>query len=137
MTDRPRDLPASPGRPLPFGAEPTARGVRFSAFSRHATAVTLLLFDRAGDERPSVEIPLDPGLNRTGDAWHVEVEGIGPGALYLYRVDGPHEPARGHRFDPGVMLLDPRAKAVTGPAGAPRSSSSAPTPNRRRSSWGR
>ncbi|MCX7032094.1 MAG: glycogen debranching protein GlgX [Spirochaetes bacterium] len=117
MTDRPRDLPASPGRPLPFGATPTARGVRFSAFSRHATAVTLLLFDRAGDERPSVEIPLDPRLNRTGDAWHVEVDGIGPGALYLFRVDGPHEPARGHRFDPATMLLDPYVKAVTGPAG--------------------
>ena len=95
---------------------PTARGVRFSAFSRHATAVTLLLFDGAGDERPAVEIPLDPRLNRTGDAWHVEVDGIGPGALYLFRVDGPHDPARGHRFDPTAMLLDPYAKAVTGPA---------------------
>ena len=71
---------------------PTARGVRFSAFSRHATAVTLLLFDRAGDEGPAVEIPLDPRLNRTGDAWHVEVDGIGPGALYLFRSTGRTTP---------------------------------------------
>jgi isoamylase len=112
-----RDLPASPGRPLPFGAIPGTRGVGFSAFSRNATAVSLLLFDDAADERPAVEIPLDPALNRTGDAWHVAVDGIGPGALYLFRVDGPHDPARGHRFDPRAMLLDPYAKAVAGPAG--------------------
>jgi isoamylase len=118
MTDRLRDLPASPGHPLPFGATPTALGVRFSAFSRHATAVTLLLFDLPADERPAVEIALDPRLNRTGDAWHVEVDGIGPGSLYLFRVDGPRDPARGHRFDPAAMLLDPYAKAVTGPQGA-------------------
>ena len=118
MSERPaRDLPSSPGRPLPFGALPTGRGVRFSAFSRHATAVSLLLFDDAADERPALEIPLDPRLNRTGDAWHVQVDGIGPGALYLFRVDGPHDPARGHRFDPRAMLLDPYAKAVAGPSG--------------------
>jgi isoamylase len=117
MSERLHDLPSSPGHPLPFGATPTPRGVRFSAFSRHATRVTLLLFDDAADQRPSIEIALDSRLNRTGDTWHVEVEGIGPGALYLFRVDGPDDPSRGHRFDARAMLLDPYAKAVTGPAG--------------------
>jgi isoamylase len=118
MTDRLGGLAASPGHPLPFGATPVERGVRFSAFSRHATAVTLLLFDQAADERPAAEVALDPLRHRTGDAWHVEVQGIAAGALYAFRVDGPHEPPRGHRFDPRAMLLDPYAKAVTGPAGA-------------------
>ena len=118
MTGRPGGPAASPGHPLPFGATPVEGGVRFSVFSRHATTVTLLVFERADDERPSAELPLDPLGNRTGDAWHVEVRGIGPGALYAFRVDGPREVSLGHRFDPGVTLLDPYAKAVTGPAGA-------------------
>jgi len=88
--------------------------VRFSVFSRHATAVTLLLFDDPRAPAASREIPLDPRLNRTGDAWHVDVSGVGPGAYYLYRVDGPWQPEQGHRFDPGRLLLDPYVKAVAG-----------------------
>ena len=53
-------------------------------------------------------------MNKTGDIWHIEVEGVGPGAYYLYRVDGPYEPHKGHRFNPNKLLLDPYAKAVTG-----------------------
>jgi isoamylase len=57
---------------------------------------------------------LDPRLNKSGDVWHVEVEGVGPGAFYLYRVDGPYEPEKGHRFNPNKLILDPYVKAVTG-----------------------
>lgn len=88
--------------------------VRFSVFSRHAAAVTLLLFDDPRSPAPSREIPLDPRSNRTGDAWHVDVNGVAPGAYYLYRVDGPWQPEKGHRFDPGRLLLDPYVKAVAG-----------------------
>jgi isoamylase len=88
--------------------------VRFSVFSRNATSVTLLLFDDPRSPAPSHEIPLDPRLNRTGDAWHIDVNGVGPGACYLYRVDGPWQPEKGHRFDPGRLLLDPYAKAIAG-----------------------
>ena len=105
---------ASPGKPLPFGATPNGTGTQFSAFSRHATAVTLLLFDTPQSSRPAREIELDPRLNRTGDAWHVQVDGVGPGAYYLYRVDGPWQPEAGHRFNPNRLLLDPYVKAVTG-----------------------
>jgi glycogen operon protein len=64
------------------------------------------------------EIELDPRLNRTGDVWHVQVEGVGAGACYLYRVDGPNEPQKGHRFSPDKLLLDPYVKAVS--AGTPK-----------------
>ena len=104
----------SPGRPLPFGATPNGRGTQFSVFSRHATAVSLLLFDSPQDSRPAREIGLDPRLNRTGDVWHAQVDEVGPGSCYLYRVDGPYEPERGHRFNPNKLLLDPYVKAVTG-----------------------
>jgi isoamylase len=103
-----------PGHPLPFGAGLTPTGCRFSLFSRHATAVSLLLFDSQDQVNASAELTLDPVLNRTGDIWHVEIEGLGAGQLYLWRVDGPHQPEKGHRFNPDKQLIDPYAKAVTG-----------------------
>jgi isoamylase len=36
--------------------------------------------------------------------------------VYAFRVDGPHEPERGHRFDGRRILLDPYATALTSPA---------------------
>ncbi len=102
------------GKPLPFGATLTGRGTQFAVFSRNATAVSLLLFSDPEDATPVAEIALDPKLNKTGDVWHVEVEGAGPGTYYLYRVDGPYLPEKGHRFNPNKLLLDPYVKAVTG-----------------------
>ncbi len=99
---------------MPFGATLTGRGTQFAVFSRNATAVSLLLFSDPEDATPVAEIALDPKLNKTGDVWHVEVEGAGPGTYYLYRVDGPYLPEKGHRFNPHKLLLDPYVKAVTG-----------------------
>ncbi len=103
-----------PGKPLPLGPVLAPAGTQFALFSRHATQVSLVLFDGERDTTPRVEIPLDPARNRTGDVWHVFVEGIGAGQLYLYRVDGPWDPERGHRFNANILLLDPYAKATAG-----------------------
>ncbi len=101
------------GDPTTFGATVTPDGTNFALFSRHATAVTLCLFDDAEDHVPSRQVPLDPRRNRTGDVWHVRLPGVGAGQLYLYRVDGPFAPAEGHRFSARLHLLDPYAKAHT------------------------
>jgi glycogen operon protein len=74
-------------------------------FSRHATGVELLLFDRDDDARPSRVIRIDPAANRTYHYWHVFVPGVKPGQLYGYRASGPSGP--GMRFDPDKILLDP------------------------------
>src|SRR5205823_9648446 len=37
---------------------------------------------------------------------------VEPGQLYGYRVHGPYEPAKGHRFNPNKVLLDPYVKAI-------------------------
>ncbi len=103
-----------PGKPIPLGANPHERGTQFAVFSRHATSVSLLLFASPEAGSPSREIVLDPELNRTGNIWHVFVQGVGPGTLYLYRMDGPYDPSRGHRFNRNMALLDPYAKALTG-----------------------
>ncbi|MCS7294740.1 MAG: glycogen debranching protein GlgX, partial [Dehalococcoidia bacterium] len=47
--------------------------------------------------------------------WHVYLPEARPGMLYGYRVYGPYRPEEGLRFNPNKLLLDPYAKAVTGP----------------------
>lgn len=103
-----------PGTPpaLDYGAIVRGNGVEFVLFSRHAESVTLLLFDHPGDEEPAQEIRLLPHRNRRGDLWYVFVQGISPGQLYSYRVEGPQLPEKGHRFDAEEVLLDPCAKAI-------------------------
>ncbi|HOX32532.1 MAG TPA: glycogen debranching protein GlgX [Spirochaetales bacterium] len=103
-----------PGSPLPLGATSLAEGVNFAIFSRHAEAMRLCLYESSRDELPSFEYRLDPRLNRTGDIWHVLVPELRPGALYLWRAEGPFLPRKGHRFNPHKALLDPYAKALTG-----------------------
>ena len=103
-----------PGKPQPLGATLAAGGVQFAVFSRHATSVHLLLFRDPQDAAPSVELVLDPRLHRTGDIWHIHVQGLSAGQCYLFRAFGPYEPSQGHRFNPNRLLLDPYAKALTG-----------------------
>ncbi len=90
-----------PWEPIKMG------GVNFAFFSRHASRVRLELFDHPQDAAAARVIDLDPERNRTGEVWHIWVEGIGPGQLYAYRVDGPYQPPEGHRFDFHKLLLDP------------------------------
>jgi glycogen operon protein len=104
------------GSPLPLGAHLRGNGINFALFSRHAMGVRLDLFDRAGDAAPSRSIILDAAKNKTGDIWHVWLEGIPPGQLYGFRVAGPYAPHDGHRFNPNKLLLDPCATAIVSPA---------------------
>jgi isoamylase len=100
------------GAPLPLGAHARQGGVNFAIFSRHATGVRLDLFDAPGDAMPSRTIILDGSRNKTGDIWHVWLEGIAPGQLYGFRIAGPYEPAAGHRFNPNKLVVDPYASAI-------------------------
>ena len=104
------------GHPQPFGISILAGGVNFAVFSRHATALSVVLF-RPGDLDPMVEFPLDPKINRTGDVWHFGLQGLVPGFEYGYRVArGTGNGSPVHRFDDKEVLLDPYARAVSGPS---------------------
>jgi glycogen operon protein len=109
------DQAESRGRSYPLGATSLPDGVNFSVFSRNASAVELVLFDRGEDSRPARVIPIDPAANRTYHYWHVFVPGLQPGQLYGYRVHGPFDPANGMRFDPAKVLLDPYGRGVVVP----------------------
>jgi glycogen operon protein len=100
--------------PLPYGAILHDGGVQFVVFSRSATAMRVLLYDKTTDPEPAAIIDFAPELNRWGDVWSVFVPGVGPGQLYHFQADGPHEPQRGYRFDPQARLIDPYAKALAG-----------------------
>jgi glycogen operon protein len=100
-----------PGAPAPLGASWDGEGTNFAIFSEHATAVDLCLFDRAEDGLETARIRLP---ERTDQIWHAYLPDVRPGQLYGYRVHGPYEPEKGHRFNPAKLLLDPYAKAVSG-----------------------
>ena len=100
------------GHSAPIGSSLTHEGVNFCLFSKNAQRVDLLLYDHAEAMAPSQVIPLDPRKNKTYHYWHVLVPGLKAGQHYAYRVSGPFDPHRGHRFDPEQVLLDPYSKAV-------------------------
>jgi isoamylase len=100
----------------PLGATVMAGGVNFCLFSRSATRVELLLFERSEDAGPSRVIELDPRTQRTYHYWHVFVAGVQAGQLYGYRVHGPSDPGQGMRFDPTKVLLDPYGRGVVVPS---------------------
>jgi len=104
------------GAPSPLGATPSPDGVNFSVFSRHATGLELLLFDRVDDTKPASVVRLDPSANRTYYYWHAFVPHVRPGQLYGYRVDGPFDPSHGMRFNSAKVLLDPYGRAVAVPS---------------------
>ena len=122
-------MTVSPGWSFPLGASVVEGGVNFCVFSRKATAVELLLFDRAGDADPARVIRLDAPTHRTYHYWHAFVPGLRAGQVYAYRAIGPVDPARGLRFDPAKALLDPYGRAVAVPDGYDRSAASRPGDN--------
>jgi glycogen operon protein len=99
-----------PGKPFPQGATWDGTGVNFALYSENATKVELCLYDgRNRRESERIQLP-----EQTAFVWHGYVPGVQPGQLYGYRVYGPWDPARGLRFNPAKLLIDPYAKAIAG-----------------------
>jgi glycogen operon protein len=99
-----------PGSSYPLGATWDGAGVNFALFSENATGVELCLFDSTGAHE-TARIPISA---YTDQVWHVYLPEVRPGQLYGYRVHGHYDPARGHRFNPAKLLLDPYARAIAG-----------------------
>ena len=95
------------GDPYPLGATWDGSGVNFAIFSEHADAVHLCLFDDDGREEQRIRL-----IEQTDLVWHAYLPDGRPGQRYGYRVHGPYEPRRGHRFNPAKLLIDPYAKRI-------------------------
>jgi hypothetical protein len=63
----------STGRSAPLRATVVPGGVNFSVYSRDASGVELLFFDREDDAQPARVITIDLAANRTYHYWHVFV----------------------------------------------------------------
>jgi isoamylase len=98
------------GHSHPRGAHWDGQGVNFALFSAHATGVEVCLFSEDG----KTELQRIPLPEYTNEIWHGYVPELGPGQRYGYRVHGPYEPEKGHRFNPNKLLLDPYAYAHIG-----------------------
>jgi len=109
----------------PLGAAVSHGGANFSVFSRHASQVELLFFDRPEDAHPSHVIAIDPLTNRAYHYWHVYVPGVQSGQIYGYRVHGPSDPPRGMRFDAAKVLLDSYGRGVAVPRNYSRDAAAA------------
>jgi glycogen operon protein len=92
-----------------LGATWDGAGVNFALFAEHATKVELCLFDSVEAKKETKRIPFH---YQTDLVWHSYFPEILPGQIYGYRVQGPYEPAKGHRFNHNKVLLDPYAKSI-------------------------
>lgn len=106
-------FPVRPGFYLSDGASVVPDGVNFTLHSFYATYCELCLFHR-GEQQPYAVLPI-PETFRIGNTYSIIVFGLNICEFeYAYRLDGPHDPARGLLFDREKFLLDPYARAVTG-----------------------
>jgi glycogen operon protein len=87
---------------------PDAGGVNVAVVAPGAEAVEFCLLDAGRGETRHL-LP-----ERSGGVWHGYVPGVAPGARYGLRAYGPYDPARGLRYNPAKLLLDPYARRVAG-----------------------
>jgi isoamylase len=123
------------GLPYPLGVSwcATDRAYNFALYSKHATAVRLLLFDDHDLAVPRVETPLEPLRNKSGRVWHCRIAEarVASCRYYGYVVDGPEPsgPFELHAFQPEKLLLDPYARCIAFPPGFDRRAALGDRPN--------
>src|SRR5688572_7310768 len=102
---------ASPVKPklIPYGgsaerlgATVTAEGVNFAVFSETASAVFVSVYDDMDQEIGRFELD-----GHDDNIHHGAIAGLGAGAKYGIRADGPYDPDQGLHFDPNKLLVDP------------------------------
>ncbi|WP_038500232.1 glycogen debranching protein [Chlamydia avium] len=100
-----------PGVPSPLGAtQLSSTRYRFALFSSHADQVVLVLADQYWSIH---EVVLSSIENRTGNVWHVEIEGISDQWSYAFRICGPENNKAKFNFQ--KYLADPYAKNIHSP----------------------
>src|SRR4051794_8850445 len=124
---------AREGSPVPLGVTWLAHeeSYNFALYSRHATAVTLLFYTDEDFINPVYQYTFNYRAHKTGPVWHCRIPGrdLDEARYYAYSVEGPPNPAAGHRFDPQKILLDPYAPAVFFPPSFSRADAKRPGPN--------
>ncbi|MGQ9424514.1 glycogen debranching protein GlgX [Gilvimarinus sp. F26214L] len=108
MSDLPDILLPSSSHSL--GAHWNGRGTHFAVFAEHAEKVELCIYSGNGRHQLArLDMP-----DCVHGIWSGYLPNARPGTQYGYRVYGPYEPRRGHRFNHHKLLLDPYARQVAG-----------------------
>jgi glycogen operon protein len=95
------------GSPDKLGATVTAAGINFAVYSETASALFVSLYDDFDREIGRFELD-----GHDDNIHHGLIAGIGPGAKYGLRADGPYDPDQGLHFDPNKLLVDPYARRL-------------------------
>jgi glycogen operon protein len=109
--DDPPEPAAWPGTPFPLGSTWDGEGVNFALWAPAAERVDLCLFDEGPGGLRETRVEL---TDTTYHVWHGYLPRLAAGQRYGYRVDGPWDPARGARWNPAKLLVDPYARALDG-----------------------
>ena len=99
-----------PGKPYPLGATWDGAGVNFALFSENATAVELCLFHIADPDYETARIRFQSTPTRSGTP---TCRTSAPVSSTGIACTVPTNPARGHRFNPAKLLLDPYAQGAS------------------------
>lgn len=105
--------------PTQLGARLYEDGALFGVAAPEARAATLCYWE-PGHTSHMGEVSAEWKDNGIWQAWLPRARA---GLQYAWRLDGPHDPVAGHRFDPQRWLLDPYAACVlpsSDPTQAPR-----------------
>ena len=104
------------GSPRPMGVNFIAKqqAWNFALYSKHATAISLHLYQEHDLQTPIYTYLFNPLLNKSGRVWHCRLPAtiVDDAHYYAYQVDGPFDLKEGHRFTPEKILLDPYSRAV-------------------------
>jgi glycogen operon protein len=105
----------------------------FAIYSKHASSVTLLIYDGVDFVKPFYMLELRPAINKSHHIWHCCIEStkLKSAKYYSYKMDGPEPQGRlsWHNFDKEKVLLDPYTKSVFFPPGFDRKAACNAGPN--------
>lgn len=90
-----------------LGATASEAGVNFAVYSECATTIWVSIFDEQDQETDRFKLDVHQDHIHAG-----LVSGLGVGARYGLRADGPYDPDQGYFFDPMKLLVDPYAKRL-------------------------
>ena len=118
------------GKRFPSGAIWSPDGTNFSLFSRICDGRWSCCSStaRMTPSRPASSRSI-PCANRTYHYWHVFVSGRAAGAALRLSRAWASDPARGLRFDPPKVLLDPYGRGVVVPQNYSRDAAAQPGDN--------
>ncbi len=99
------------GRSVPLGSTITDVGVNFCLVATNAALVEILIFEENYSTKPISIFTLDKRY-QSGPYWRAEIEGLGEGTIYAYRI---HQKRDGLNKDYSKkILIDPCSRGITG-----------------------